>query len=139
MACFHEVIGKKLLSGAREALTKAGVAKEDIDVFEVAGAFELPLTLQAVANTEHYHAAVALGAVIRGETPHFDYVAAEAAQGIREVMLKTGLPIGFGLLTTENEKQALARAGGSHGNKGFDAALAALEVANLLERIAKEY
>jgi 6,7-dimethyl-8-ribityllumazine synthase len=111
------------------------VADENIAIFEVPGAFELPLLLQALANTENFEAAVALGVVIRGETSHFDYVAGEASAGIREVMLKTGLPIGFGLLTTENEEQAEARAGGKVGNKGYDAAVVALEMATLLESI----
>lgn len=138
VARFHEAIAEQLLTGAKQALVESHVSEQDIEVFSVAGAFELPLVLQALANCEYYHAAVALGAVIRGETPHFDYVAGEAARGIREVMLKTGLPIGFGVLTTDTEAQAASRAGGAHGNKGFEAARAALEVTQLLEKIEKK-
>ncbi len=132
---YNEDICERLLKGALDALKQCGVAEENIKVFRVPGAFELPLVLQAVANTESYDAAVALGVVIRGETSHYDYVAGEAAKGVREVMLKTGLPVGFGLLTTENEEQALARAGGVHGNKGHEAAVVALEMVTLLKEI----
>lgn len=136
-ARFHEKICDKLVEGALEALKKCGVDQSDISVLRVPGAFELPLALQSVANTEVYHAAVAIGVVIRGETSHFDYVAGEASAGVREVMLKTGLPTGFGVLTTENVKQAEARAGGTHGNKGYDAAMAALTMAELMGEIEK--
>jgi 6,7-dimethyl-8-ribityllumazine synthase len=134
---FHDDICNRLLDGALEALRKCGVGEDDIEVFRVPGAFELPLALQSIANTETYHAAVALGVVIRGETSHYDYVAGEASAGISEVILKTGLPIGFGLLTTENIEQALDRAGGKDGNKGFDAALVALEMVSILEKIER--
>ncbi len=139
VARFHEEITDRLLAGAREAAEACGIAPENIETFDVAGAFELPLVLQAIANTELYAAAVAIGAVIRGETSHFDYVAGESARGITDVMLKTGLPIGLGLLTTDNEKQARERAGGSHGNKGYEAVIAALEVAALLATIEKKH
>ena len=134
---FHSDICEQLVTGAVEALQQAGVAAEAIGVYRVPGAFELPLILQAIANTERFDAAVALGVVIRGETAHFDYVAGEAARGVREVMLKTGLPIGFGLLTTDNEEQARERAGGRLGHKGREAAWVALELATLLKEIAK--
>lgn len=132
---FNPDICEQLLQGSLEALQQAGVAETDIAVFRVPGAFELPLILQAIANTENYDAAVALGVVIRGETAHFDFVAGEAARGISDVMLKTGLPIGFGLLTTETEEQARERAGGRLGNKGHEAALVALEMAESLHEI----
>lgn len=132
---FNETITKSLLEGALDALKEAGLNEQDILVQWVPGAFELPLALQAIANTEKFDAAVALGAVIRGETSHFDFVAGEASRGIQDVMLKTGLPIGFGLLTTETVEQAEARAGGSLGNKGFEAAQVALEMVQELEGI----
>lgn len=135
VAEFHTELSTELLKGAEQALRDCHVTKEDIQIFRVAGSFELPLVLQAVANRELFDAAVALGVVIRGETPHFDYVAGEATRGIMDVMLKTGLPIGLGVLTTDNEKQARARAGGERGNKGYDAALAALEVAHVFKDI----
>ncbi len=134
---FHGDICQRLLDGALAALEQCGVEAGDIVVFRVPGAFELPLTLQSLANIEKFDAAVALGVVIRGETSHYDYVAGEASKGIREVMLTTGMPIGFGLLTTESEEQAAARAGGSAGNKGFEAACVALEMATVLDEVAK--
>ncbi len=135
---FNESICEQLLQGAREALNECGVAAEDIEVYRVPGAFELPLAVQALANREEYDAAVALGVVIRGETSHYDFVAGEASRGIQDVILKTGLPTGFGLLTTENVEQAEARAGGVHGNKGYDAAVVALEMTALLDAIEKK-
>lgn len=132
---FNPAICEQLLAGAMDALEKCGVAPENIAVYRVPGAYELPLALQAIANTESFDAAVALGVVIRGETTHYEYVAGEAAAGIRDVMLKTGLPVGFGVLTTENEAQARERAGGTHGNKGFEAVCVALEMATLLAEI----
>jgi 6,7-dimethyl-8-ribityllumazine synthase len=125
VARFNPGITEKLLDGAREALTKAGAS--EIAVFHVPGAFELPLAARRLAKT--YDAIVALGAVIRGETPHFDYVAGAAANGLQQVALETGTPVSFGVLTTNTLVEAEARAGGAHGNKGYDAAQTAIEMA----------
>ena len=127
VARFNSVITDKLLDGARKALTEA--KSEGFDIFHVPGAFELPLAAKLLAHTHSYHAIVALGAVIRGGTPHFDYVAGEAARGLQQVALETGLPVAFGVLTTDTLAQAEARAGGEHGNKGYDAAMTAIEMA----------
>ena len=106
-------------------------------MFHVPGSFELPLAAKMLAHTHAYHAIIALGAVIRGETPHFDYVAAETARGLQQVALETGLPVAFGVLTTDTEEQAEARAGGASGNKGFDAAMTAIEMARFGRVIAR--
>jgi 6,7-dimethyl-8-ribityllumazine synthase len=132
---FNESVTQKLVDGALGALTKNGVAADDIDVVWVPGAWELPAAARTLLVSERYDALVALGAVIRGETPHFDYVAGESARGLADVTAESGVPLGFGLLTTESLDQALARAGGTHGNKGADAALAALEMADLLDQL----
>ena len=133
---FNEVVGEQLLAGALEALTRHGARADDIDVVRVPGAFEIPFALQALAQRGRYHALVALGAVIRGETPHFDYVAGECARGVREVGLAQGVAVGFGVLTTDTLEQALERAGARGGaNKGAEAALVALEMANLQKRL----
>jgi 6,7-dimethyl-8-ribityllumazine synthase len=125
---FNSDITGKLLEGARQALHEA--AAQTVDVFYVPGAFELPLAAKHLA--ESYDAIVALGAVIRGETPHFDYVAGEAARGLQQVALETGVPVSFGVLTTDTVEQAEARAGGSRGNKGHDAAMTAIEMARFI-------
>jgi 6,7-dimethyl-8-ribityllumazine synthase len=133
VARFNSAITSKLLEGARDALTKAGAAS--IEVFEVPGAFELPLAAKRLALgggqfvNRTYSAIIALGAVIRGETPHFDYVAGEAARGLQQVALDSLIPVAFGVLTTDTQEQAAARAGGQHGNKGYDAAMTAIEMA----------
>jgi 6,7-dimethyl-8-ribityllumazine synthase len=127
VARFNSAITDKLLEGAREALTKAGAA--GIEVFSVPGAFELPLAAKWLAHGG-YSAIIALGAVIRGETPHFDFVAGEAARGLQQVALECNIPVAFGVLTTDNIEQAEARAGGKHGNKGYDAAMTAIEMAH---------
>jgi 6,7-dimethyl-8-ribityllumazine synthase len=132
---FNEGITQKLVDGAIDALTRHGGARENIDLVWVPGAWELPAAARALLSTERYDAIVALGAVIRGETPHFDFVAGEASRGLAEVGADFDVPIGFGLLTTDTLAQAEARAGGAHGNKGWDAALAALEMVNLFERL----
>jgi 6,7-dimethyl-8-ribityllumazine synthase len=132
---FNESVTQKLVDGALGALTKNGVAADDIDVVWVPGAWELPAAARTLLVSERYDALVALGAVIRGETPHFDFVAGESARGLADVTAESGVPLGFGLLTTESLDQALARAGGTHGNKGADAALAALEMADLLDQL----
>jgi 6,7-dimethyl-8-ribityllumazine synthase len=125
VARFNSGITEKLLEGAREALTKTGASS--IEVFHVPGAFELPLAARKLAKA--YDAVIALGAVIRGETPHFEYVAGAAANGLQQVALETGTPVSFGVLTTDTLAQAEARAGGEHGNKGYDAAMTAIEMA----------
>src|ERR1700722_13805331 len=134
-ARFNSAITEKLLAGAQRALEQAGSAGHD--VFHVPGAFELPLAAKLLAHTHSYHAIVALGAVIRGETPHFDYVAGEAARGLQQVALETGRPVAFGVLTTDGLDQAEARAGGKHGNKGYDAAMSAIEMALFSGNLAK--
>jgi len=132
---FNENVTQKLVDGAVDALTRHGGARENIDVVWVPGAWELPAAARALLATERYDAIVALGAVIRGETPHFDFVAGEASRGLAEAGADFEVPIGFGLLTTDTLEQAEARAGGAHGNKGWDAALAALEMVDLFERL----
>lgn len=126
VARFNSAITEKLLEGAREALTQAGA--DGIEVFHVPGAFELPLAAKWLAHGG-YSAIIALGAVIRGETPHFDFVAGEAARGLQQVALECNIPVAFGVLTTDTLEQAEARAGGKHGNKGHDAAMTAIEMA----------
>lgn len=128
-ARWNEFVCSKLKEGAVEALRHAGVESSHIETFNVPGAFELPLGARAVVDTGRFDAIVCLGAVIRGETPHFDFVAGEAARGIMRVGLDSGIPVTFGVLTADNEDQALARAGGSKGNKGKEAAEAAVEMA----------
>ena len=132
---FNETITTKLVEGALDALTRHGVDRAAIDVVWVPGAWELPAAAVHLLETTACDAVVALGAVIRGETPHFDYVAGEAARGLARASTDYGRPIGFGLLTCDTMEQAEARAGGAHGNKGWDAAVAALEMANLFRRI----
>ena len=128
---FNGSVTDRLLAGARACLIEHGVREDDIDVVSVPGAWELPIAAKAAAQRD-YAAIIALGCVIRGDTPHFDYVAGAAAQGLEQVSLEAGLPVAFGVLTTENAQQALSRAGGRDGNKGYDAALAALEMADLI-------
>ena len=137
-ARFNEVVTAKLLTGAVDCLSSHDVEGDDLDVAWVPGAFELPLAARALATTGGYDAVICLGAVIRGETPHFDLVASQAAEGIRRVAEDTGVPVIFGVLTTDTLDQAVERAGGSHGNKGWDAAMAAIEMASLLDQLPKE-
>lgn len=132
---FNESITQKLVDGALDALTRHGTAFEDVDVVWVPGAWELPAAARFLLASERYHALVAVGAVIRGETPHFDYVAGEASRGLADASAEFDTPIGFGLLTCDTMAQAEARAGGEHGNKGWDAAVAALEMADLFDRL----
>ena len=129
---FNSFISEKLLEGALDALTRSGVKDKDIDVARVPGAFEIPLVTQKMAKSGKYDAVICLGVVIRGGTPHFDYVAGEVAKGSAQVMLDTGVPVLFGVLTTETIEQAIERAGSKAGNKGSEVAVAALEMANLL-------
>jgi 6,7-dimethyl-8-ribityllumazine synthase len=137
LARFNRAVTDRLLAGALEALAAHGVADDAIDVASVPGAFELPLCAQRLAMTGRYDALVCLGAVVRGETPHFDVVAGEAAAGIAAVARRHDLPVAFGVLTTDTMEQALARAGGTGGNKGYDAAVTALEMVQVLREVHK--
>ena len=132
---FNHFIVQQLVDGAFDALGRHGVADDNIELAWVPGAFELPLAADALAASGKYDAIITLGAVIRGGTPHFDYVAGECARGVADVGLKHGLPVIFGVLTTDNIEQALERAGSGEGNKGFDTAIAALQMVALLDRI----
>ena len=132
---FNDFIGSKLLSGALDELKRHGVTDDNIDIVKVPGAFEIPITAQKFAQTGKYNAIITLGAVIRGATAHFDYVSAEVSKGIAQVSLQTGVPVIFGVLTTDNIEQAIERAGTKAGNKGSDAAKSAIEMANLLKLV----
>lgn len=132
---FNESITRRLVDGALDALVRHGVALDNIDVVWVPGAWELPVAARRLLGAGRYDVLVALGAVIRGDTPHFDYVAGEASRGIAQASEEYETPIGFGLLTCDTMAQAEARTGGVHGNKGWDAALAALEMSDLFERL----
>jgi 6,7-dimethyl-8-ribityllumazine synthase len=132
---FNNVITEKLVDGALDALVRHGVSADDVDVVWVPGAWELPSAARHLLASDRYSALVCVGAVIRGETPHFDYVAGEASRGLAVASAEFDIPIGFGLLTCDDNAQAEARAGGAHGNKGWDAALAALEMADLFDRL----
>jgi 6,7-dimethyl-8-ribityllumazine synthase len=132
---FNDIIVDRLISGSVDYLTRHGLDPKSITIVRVPGAFELPLVCRKLAKSNKYNGIVALGALIRGDTPHFDFVANEAAKGLAQVSLETGVPIGFGLLTTENIEQAVARAGSKAGNKGADAAAALLETIRVLEQI----
>ena len=132
---FNEFIGSKLLSGALDCLTRHGADSANVDVAWVPGAFEIPLIAQRLAGTKRYDAVICLGAVIRGSTPHFDYVSGEVAKGVAKVQLDTGVPVIFGVLTTDTIEQAVERAGTKAGNKGWDAAVSALEMAHLLKSL----
>jgi len=132
VARFNSFISEKLLEGAIDSLVRSGVDENDIDVARVPGAFEIPLVTQNMAKSGKYDAVICLGVVIRGATPHFDYVAGEVAKGSAQVMLDTGVPVLFGVLTTETIEQAIERAGSKAGNKGSDVAVAALEMINLI-------
>lgn len=135
VARFNGLITSTLLDGAMDGLIRHGVREEDVDVAWVPGSFEIPVTAKKLAQTGRYDAVLCLGAVIRGATPHFDYVAAEASKGIATVALQTGVPIIFGVLTTDTIEQAIERAGTKAGNKGYDAAVTGIEMANLLRAI----
>lgn len=132
---FNETVTRALVDGALDALVRHGAAFDDVDVIWVPGAWELPLAVRKAVATERYDAVVALGAVIRGDTPHFDYVAGEASRGLSDASRDSEIPLGFGLLTCDNIEQAMERCGGAHGNKGWDAAVAALEMADLLDQL----
>jgi len=136
-ARFNEFITSKLLGGAYDALSRHGVDKENITTAWVPGAFEIPLIAQKMAESEKFDAVICLGAVIRGATTHYDLVCGEAAKGIAQVSLKTGVPVMFGVITTENIEQAVERAGTKAGNKGFDVAVSAIEMVNLIKELEK--
>jgi len=135
VARFNEFVTSKLLEGALDALVRHEVDPDAIDVLWVPGSFEIPLAAKRMADSGRYDAVVCLGAVIRGATPHFDYVAAEVAKGVANVSLATGVPVIFGVLTTDTIEQAIERAGTKAGNKGFDAAVTAIEMANALRQL----
>jgi 6,7-dimethyl-8-ribityllumazine synthase len=132
---FNEFVVEPLLRGALDALKRHGATDKQIEIVRVPGAFDMPIVVRKLAMSRRYEALVALGAVIRGQTPHFDYVAGECASGLARIALESGVPIGFGVLTTDTMEQAVDRAGGKAGNKGADAALTSLEMANLLRRL----
>lgn len=133
---FNEFITRKLLEGALDALLRHDVNREDIDIAWVPGAFEIPLIAKKMVGTNRYNAVICLGAVIRGGTPHFDYVATEVTKGIAAVSLESGLPVIYGVITADTLEQAIERAGTKSGNKGFEAAVSAIEMANLVRSIA---
>ncbi len=132
---FNEFIVSKLIGGAQDGLERHGVESDNIDLVWVPGAFELPLAAKKMANSGKYDAVLCLGAVIRGSTPHFDYVCAEVSKGVAHVSLDSEIPVVFGVLTTDSIEQAIERAGTKAGNKGFDAAVTAVEMANLLKQL----
>jgi len=131
---FNEFMTQRLLEGALDALVRHGAKEEDIEIVRVPGAFEIPLMAKVMANSKRYDAIIAIGVVIRGATPHFDYVATEVTKGIAQVQLETGVPIGFGIITSDTIEQAIERAGSKAGNKGWQAAMAAIEMANILKK-----
>jgi 6,7-dimethyl-8-ribityllumazine synthase len=137
-ATFNEVVVSKLVEGALGCFRSHGIAPGDLVLAWVPGAFEVPVTARRLAQTGLYDAVVCVGAVIRGETAHFDLVAGECARGIQQVMLETGVPVAFAVLAAENLDQALARAGGKYGNKGWDGAMAAMQMASVLEQLPQK-
>ncbi len=132
---FNDFISEKLLSGAIDAIVRSGGAEKDIAVVKVPGSFEIPLVAKKLAEKGKYDAVICLGAVIRGSTPHFDYVSAEVSKGVAAAGMETGVPVIFGVLTTDTIEQAIERAGTKAGNKGWDAAIAAIEMANLFDLV----
>ncbi len=134
-ARFNDFVVEPLIRGAIDALKRHGASEKQIEIVRVPGAFDIPLIVRKLALSRRYDALITLGAVVRGQTPHFDYVAGECASGIARIALESGVPIAFGVLTTDTMEQAVDRAGGKAGNKGADAAVAAIEMANLLRRL----
>lgn len=134
---FNSFITDRLLAGALDALKRSGAAEDAIEIVKVPGSWELPLTAKALIATKRFQAIIALGAVIRGDTPHFDHVANQASSGLAAVSLESSIPVAFGVLTTNTVEQAIDRAGGKSGNKGYDAAITAIEMADLLRRLGK--
>jgi 6,7-dimethyl-8-ribityllumazine synthase len=135
VARFNSFVTDRLLAGALDALHRSGGSESDVEVFRVPGAWEMPVVVRAIAEQKRHHGIICLGAVIRGDTPHFDYVAGPAASGLAHIASETGIPVAFGVLTTNTVEQAVDRAGAKGGNKGFDAAMTAIEMADLLRQI----
>jgi 6,7-dimethyl-8-ribityllumazine synthase len=131
----NEFITSRLLAGTLDALTRSGVRLDDVEIVRVPGAFEIPITAKKMAQMRRYDAIICLGALIRGETPHFDYLSAAVTQGITQVALESGIPLSFGVLTTNSLEQAIERAGAKQGNKGWEAAIGAIEMANLFRHL----
>ncbi len=132
---FNELLSSRLLGGALDALGRHGLAEDAVDVAWVPGAFEIPMVAHRLASSKKYDAVIALGVVIRGATPHFDYVASEVSKGVAHVALKTGVPVMFGIVTADSIEQAVERCGTKQGNKGWDVAVSAIEMANLLKKV----
>ena len=132
---FNSFVTERLLTGALDALSRSGAEPEDIEIIRVPGSWEMPVTAAEVARRRRHDALICLGAVIRGETPHFDYIAAEATKGLAQTSLQSGMPIAFGVLTANTLEQAIDRAGAKSGNKGFDAAMSAVEMGNLMRAL----
>ncbi|HUJ21160.1 MAG TPA: 6,7-dimethyl-8-ribityllumazine synthase [Bryobacteraceae bacterium] len=134
---FNSFVTERLLAGALDALNRTGCSQDDIEIVRVPGAWEMPVVARELARAKRFDALVALGAVIRGDTPHFDYIAGESVRGLAQVAAESGVPVGFGVLTTNTVEQAVDRAGAKSGNKGFDATMSAIEMANLMRRLRK--
>ncbi|MBI4621335.1 MAG: 6,7-dimethyl-8-ribityllumazine synthase [Desulfobacterales bacterium] len=132
---FNDFISEKLLAGALDALIRSGADENDIEIVKVPGSFEIPLAAKKLAKSQKYNAVICLGAVIRGATPHFEYISAEVTKGIANVSLECEIPISLGVITTDNIEQAIERAGSKSGNKGWDAAISAIEMANILKEL----
>ena len=132
---FNSFITERLLAGAMDALTRTGCEAEEVEIVKVPGSWEMPVATIELARQKRHHAIICLSCVIRGETPHFDYIAAEVSKGLAQTAMETGVPIAFGVLTTNTLEQAIDRAGAKGGNKGFDAAMSAIEMANLMRRL----
>jgi 6,7-dimethyl-8-ribityllumazine synthase len=132
---FNSFVTERLLSGALDALSRNGCSDDDIEIVRVPGSWELPVAAGEIAKQKRHDALICLGTVIRGDTPHFDYIAAEAAKGLGQVQMSTGVPLAFGVLTTNTLEQAVDRAGAKSGNKGFDAAMTAIEMANVMRKL----
>lgn len=135
---FNEMVTSRLIDGAVNALTRHGVLEKDIRIVRVPGSFEIPLVARKLAGSKKYSAVICLGALVRGETPHFDHLAAEVVRGTGQVAAETGVPVIFGVLTADTMEQAIDRAGGKGGNKGWDAALSGIEMANLMGRLSPD-
>lgn len=133
---FNDFVTNRLVAGALDALVRTGVAEADVDVFKVPGSFEIPLVAKKVVGTHKYHAVICLGTLIQGETPHYNYICSEVTKGIASVSLESEVPVTFGILTVESLEQAIDRAGLKSGNKGFEAAMSAIEMANLLKQLS---
>ncbi len=135
VARFNDFVAGHLLDGARDALLRTGASEKDITIVRVPGSFEIPVVASRLATSGAYDAIICLGAIIRGETPHFEFIAAEASKGIAHISLQTGVPVAFGIITADTLDQAMDRAGAKSGNKGFDAAMTAIEMANLFRKL----